>query len=57
MKKWIHAPLHLFNDTGTYMITSSTLHKEHFFKEASDLENLQNLLFDLCDNYGWVLQA
>ena len=57
MKKWIHAPLHLFNDTGTYMITSSTLHKEHFFKEEKDLENLQNLLFDLCDKYGWGLQA
>lgn len=57
MKKWIHAPLHLFNDKGTYMVTSSTLHKEHFFKEDNDFEILQNLLFELSDKYGWKLEA
>ena len=57
MEKWIHAPLHLFNETGTYMITASTLNKEHFFKESNDLENLQNLLLELSEKYQWKLEA
>ena len=57
MKKWIHAPLHIFKETGTYMITASTLYHEHFFKDAKDLENLQDLLFDLCEKYEWKLEA
>jgi putative transposase len=57
MTKWIHAPLHLFNETGTYMVIGSTLNKEHFFTSNNDLDNLQNLLLELSKKYQWKLEA
>jgi len=57
MKTWLHAPLHLFNETGTYMVTGATLHKEHYFKSNTDLDLLHDLLLELAEHYQWYLEA
>lgn len=57
MKTWPHAPLHAFNEKGTYMVTGSTLYKEHHFKKSSDLDYLHDLLLELANQYQWRLEA
>ncbi len=57
MQKWIHAPLHLFNEKGTYMVTGATLHKAHYFNMSDDLDEVQNLLIKLTEHYQWKLEA
>ncbi len=57
MEFWPHAPLHSFNEIGTYMITASTLHKNLFFKQEKELDLLQDLLLKLADHYQWRLEA
>lgn len=57
MTRWPHAPCHLFNTTGTYMVIGATLHKEHFFKTSEQLDFLQAMLFNLAIKYHWSLEA
>lgn len=57
MSHWPHSPCHVFNHDGSYMVTGSTLHKEHFFRNPEDLDQLQNLLFELAEQYEWRLEA
>jgi hypothetical protein len=54
---WAHAPCHRFDASGTYMVTSSTLYKNHFFKKPQELSLLQTLLFELANRYEWRLEA
>lgn len=56
-KQWPHSPSHFFLETGTYMITGSTLHKQHFFTQPNELDLLQETLFELAEKYGFHLQA
>jgi putative transposase len=57
MNHWPHSPCHLFNDKGTYMVTSGTYQKQHFFHSPEHLNLLQTSLFTLAEKYGWRLEA
>lgn len=57
MSKWPHSPAHLFDFKGTYMVTGSTLRKEHFFKTSVELNLLESQLFELAIKYKWDLEA
>ncbi len=39
-KDWPHAPPHRLSENGTYMVTSGTLHKEHYFRDRARLDLL-----------------
>ena len=54
---WPHAPSHMFNEKGTYMVTGATYRKECFFSAPSDLDVLQQLLLELSLQYDWRLEA
>lgn len=55
--KWPHAPCHLFSARGTYMVTASTLYKQHLFCSSHHLDMLQRQLFEVAMLYGWRLEA
>jgi len=57
MDQWPHAPLHIFDAAGTYMITGATYNKELFFKTPAELDILHNFLLELAQKYHWNLQA
>jgi putative transposase len=57
---WPHGPLHRITERGIYFITASTYLKEHYYRNASALDELQNLLFATAkehaiDLYSWAL--
>lgn len=52
-----HNPPHKYSLKGTYMITSSTLHKKHLFNTPEKLSLLQNILFEKAQRYQWSLKA
>jgi len=54
---WHHSPLHVFIPGMIYMVTASTLHKEHFFEGDDRLTLLQEALFASAESYKWELQA
>ena len=39
------------------MVTAGTLDKEHFFHTPERLDLLQDLLFSVAREFGWMLQA
>jgi putative transposase len=47
MDYWPHAPLHWFKGEGNYILTGGTYLKQKFFTSDSDLDYLQDLMFDL----------
>ena len=53
--KWHHAPLHVFVPGRCYMVTSGTLHKQHFFR--NDLKMLSSVLLEMLEHYGWEPRA
>ena len=57
MTNWPHAPCHLFNTVGSYMVTGATLYKLHLFKNPEHLDLLQTALFELAAKYEWNLEA
>jgi len=57
MRIWPHAPLHFFNEIGTYIVTASTMHKTLFFKKNEELDLLHDMLLDLAEHYQWRLEA
>lgn len=57
MRSWPHAPIHILNEKGTYIVTGATYNKEHFFKEPTHLNDLQETLLELADKYQWHLEA
>lgn len=54
---WPHGPLHLFVPNALYMVTASTLYKQHIFDTSDKLALLQSCLFDVMLAYRWELQA
>ena len=50
---WHHGPLHLFVPNTLYMVTASTLTKQHIFDSPAKLQQLQNTLFEVMRVYGW----
>jgi len=57
MTDWPHAPPHRTLETGTYMITSGTHRKEHFFNDHDKLTLLQNIIFDAVLQFEFNLEA
>ncbi|MCK5835506.1 MAG: transposase [Lentisphaeria bacterium] len=54
---WAHAPLHLIDKAGTYMVTAGTYQKVHYFHRAEYKNYLTHTLFALAKKYKWQLQA
>jgi putative transposase len=54
---WPHAPLHQLCQSGTYLVTSSTYQKEHFFRGAERLAVLHRGLLTVARDFGWRLEA
>ncbi|MBA3720964.1 MAG: transposase [Parachlamydiaceae bacterium] len=57
MNDWPHAPPHRILQSGTYMITSGTYQKIHYFKQSEYLDFLHQELLNTAKQYGWQLQA
>ncbi|HEV8051294.1 MAG TPA: transposase [Parachlamydiaceae bacterium] len=57
MKSWPHAPCHLINEAGTYMVTGATLKKEKFFTQEHELDLINDTLLELAEHYNWRLEA
>jgi len=56
-KDWPHAPLHRISESGTYIVTAGTLHKEHWFRGPERLDLLQSRLLEVAKQFGWQLEA
>ena len=56
-KDWPHAPAHRFDSDGIYMVTGSTLSKEHIFNGEERLTLLETELLTLAKRYRWKLEA
>ena len=54
---WPHAPLHRFANSGVYFVTAGTFGKQHFFREAAALDDLQESLFARAGEHDCRLQA
>ena len=57
MIDWPHAPPHRFAGGGKYFITGSTRRKEHFYRDASARDILQNRLFEQAEQNACTLEA
>ena len=57
MCAWPHAPIHRFNERGTYMVTGGTYQKAHFFDTPEKRSLILNRLMSVLDDNGWLLQA
>ena len=55
--RWHHAPIHRTQSTGAYMITGSTLHKEHLFSSSESLDLLESVLQEVVENYRLGIRA
>ncbi len=55
--EWKHAPLHLFMPNTVYMVTASTLYKQHIFTTPEKLRLLQEVLSEAAQTYQWNLEA
>jgi len=56
-RDWPHAPVHRVDSRGVYIVTASTLHKEHFFAGAVMLDLLEGELLSLAKKYEWEFHA
>ncbi len=52
-----HTPFHLFIPGTMYIVTASTLYKQHFFHDAIRLQMLNDTLLQTTATYGWQIQA
>lgn len=57
LRTWHHRPAHLFVPNTAYIVTASTLHKQHYFRGIERLRLLQEELFAAAAANGWELQA
>ena len=57
MADWHHAPVHRLNEAGAYMVTASTLHKAPLLNTPERLTLVQDLLFQMAEEFQWELQA
>jgi putative transposase len=56
-KSWPHAPVHCLSEHGTYIVTASTLRKQHFFRGQERLPLLEDALLELAKEHGVILEA
>ncbi|NGX42425.1 MAG: hypothetical protein K940chlam7_00705 [Chlamydiae bacterium] len=52
-----HEPPHRYSEKGTYIVTASTLKKQHFFDTPQKKTLLQNLLLEEAIKHHWELKA
>ena len=57
MPDWPHGPLHRIAERGIYFVTAGTYQKEHYYREASALDELQELLFSKAREHRVNLHA
>ena len=57
MPDWPHAPTHLLDSAGAYMVTAATYRKQPFFASARRLTLLCEQLLDLASQHEWKLEA
>src|SRR5262249_44486815 len=56
-KDWPHAPLHRLSERGAFIVTASTLHKDHFFRGEEKRTLLEDKLLRLARQFEVVLEA
>ena len=56
-KDWPHAPIHRLDSSGIYMVTGTTVNKEHVFATAEKLSLVEDELLTLAKIYEWQLEA
>src|SRR4051794_15465524 len=56
-RDWPHAPLHRINEQGTYIVTSGTYEKAHYFRGPERLSFLESSLLSKAKAFGWQLEA
>lgn len=54
---WPHAPIHRLSEHGTYIVTASTLGKEHFFRSEEKLTLLESKLLLFAKQRQVILEA
>jgi putative transposase len=57
MRHWPHAPSRNFSGTGSNIVTASTYHKAKLFDSAAKLDFLNDLMFDVFEEFGWEPKA
>jgi putative transposase len=55
--EWPHAPRHQLGEAGTYMVTTGTYQKQHFFNSSERLDLLEQALLTTARRYDWHLEA
>ncbi|RYG35391.1 hypothetical protein EON81_12875 [bacterium] len=57
MNRWPHAPVHLLEAPGAYMVTAGTYGKPRLFNSPEKLTLLESALLEYAEEFGWRLQA
>ncbi len=57
LRDWPHSPAHRLSLPGAYIVTAGTYQKQKFFDTPVLLTKLTNLLLDLAETHGWMIQA
>ena len=57
MKQWPHAPVHILDESGTFMVTGATYKKQHLFNSDKKIQLLHDSLLEKAAEMGWLLQA
>jgi putative transposase len=57
MKQWPHAPIHILEKQGAYMVSCGTYQKLHLLNSPERFSLVESTLFDVAQEFGWRLQA
>ncbi len=57
MNAWPHAPTHMLQSSGIYMVTCGTYLKAHHFQSQIRLQLLHDTLLAMAKDSDWVLHA
>jgi len=57
MKQWPHSPVHIVDESGTFMVTAATYKKQHFFNSERKIKFLHDTLLEKALELEWQLQA
>jgi len=57
LRDWPHSPAHRLSLPGAYIVTAGTYQKQKYFNTPALLTRLTNLLLNLAEAHGWMIQA